>query len=437
MKNNEIISNLHATGISITDDELVNPEKYRDQIRHMLEYLAEHCTGITREEMGQAPFSCLSVLTYPELHNEESIPQLNSFRAVTKMMETCGIYNFSIKDFMTPNSKRLSRQLAGIINFIKFRDERLSVLSELSSTRDELSSRLHSITEQNEQLNSRLSVLREQRAEEEKAILQLEDECKGMEENICDLNLKQAELKGEGATLKGLNNTLKDSLAAASLELDEVTALRKKLSAQIVNSPERFRRQIRDVEHALQVERKDVNEAKKKLKTFSGWLTTIDEVQVDVNSALDSIHEIRSEVEKQRNSLTELDMQKQSVVSKRAALEEIDQNIHQNSRQVARADEKLQLLRRQAATRGSETQRQVEELHKRLIDAENNRVQVRAKAEKTEGESTRLEREIEAESLAQEQERNDMATAYHRLEKVVIGHLQTLRKAMEEEVSVN
>jgi predicted nucleic acid-binding Zn-ribbon protein len=160
-------------------------------------------------------------------------------------------------------------------------------------------------------------------------------------------------------------------------------------------------------------------------------------VQVDVNSALDSIHEIRSEVEKQRNSLTELDMQKQSVVSKRAALEEIDQNIHQNSRQVARADEKLQLLRRQAATRGSETQRQVEELHKRLIDAENNRVQVRAKAEKAEGESTRLEREIEAESLAQEQERNDMATAYHRLEKVVIGHLQTLRKAMEEEVSVN
>ena len=58
--------------------------------------IAELCTGISREEMNQAAFSGLTVLTYPELH-EDSIPQINSLRAVTRMMQTCGLDDFSIK----------------------------------------------------------------------------------------------------------------------------------------------------------------------------------------------------------------------------------------------------------------------------------------------------------------------------------------------------
>ena len=46
--------------------------------------------------MNQAAFSGLTVLTYPELH-EDSIPQINSLRAVSKMMQTCGLDDFSIK----------------------------------------------------------------------------------------------------------------------------------------------------------------------------------------------------------------------------------------------------------------------------------------------------------------------------------------------------
>ncbi len=43
--------------------------------------LAEHCMGITREELSQPAFQGLSALTYPELH-EDSIPRLAFFRAV-------------------------------------------------------------------------------------------------------------------------------------------------------------------------------------------------------------------------------------------------------------------------------------------------------------------------------------------------------------------
>jgi hypothetical protein len=114
----------------------------------MLEQLAEICTGITREEMAQPVFSGLSVLNYPELH-EESISQLNSFRAVSKMMEICGIQDFSMKDFMAPSAKRLRRQLSGIINFAKFREERLVLLSDLNSTREVVLERMNKLKDQN------------------------------------------------------------------------------------------------------------------------------------------------------------------------------------------------------------------------------------------------------------------------------------------------
>ena len=402
----------------------------------MLEQLAEICTGISREEMAQPAFSGLSVLNYPELH-EESISQLNSFRAVSKMMEICGIQDFSMKDFMAPSAKRLRRQLSGIINFAKFREERLVLLSDLNSTREVLLERMNKLKEQNETLNNRLALLRETTAEESKIIAKVETECKAIETQINDFNHQQAEIKEECSNLKALNNDLKDAISENLLQFEENTALKKKLSAQIVNSPERFRKQIVDVGQALQMEQKDAKAAERKLRDLAAWLTNVEEAQIEVDSALQSINELRSEVERQKAVIDESDMRKQEMTSKRVALEEIDQNLHQLTRQATRSEDKLQTLRRLTANRGADSQKTVEDLHKQLIDAENFRMQIRSRAERTEGEAQRLEREMEAESLLQEQEREDMIASYHRLEKHVVAHLHTLRKTLEEVAPAN
>lgn len=95
----------------LTDAELQSPEKSSARVRSLLESLgtinssplscpdrrlAELCTGISREEMSQPAFAGMSALSYPDLH-EESIPQLHSLRACSRMMEICGIDDFSIK----------------------------------------------------------------------------------------------------------------------------------------------------------------------------------------------------------------------------------------------------------------------------------------------------------------------------------------------------
>ncbi len=80
--------------------------------------------------------------------------------------------------------------------------------------------------------------------------------------------------------------------------------------------------------------------------------------------------------------------------------------------------------------RGKDSQQATEDLHKQLIEAEAFRMQVTARAERQQGEVSRLEQEMTAETRAQEAEVADITASYHRLEKVVVAHLQGLQKAM-------
>lgn len=73
---------------------------------------------------------------------------------------------------------------------------------------------------------------------------------------------------------------------------------------------------------------------------------------------------------------SELDAQRVAATSNKAVVIEIEQTVHQLSRQSMRAEEKLLHLRKQITARGAETQQAVDELHKQLLDAELARSKV-------------------------------------------------------------
>jgi kinetochore protein Nuf2 len=401
---------LHELQIAITDEVLGNPEKHKDHIRRILETLAELVTGISREEMNQPAFSGLSQLNYPELH-EESVPQINSFRAIQQMMEVCGVNNFSIKDFMTPTTKRVKVQLSAIINFIKFRTEKEGLLNELTTQRDALLAQLNKARSNHETLNMRLASLREQTQEESKLIEQTEQEIKDTEAEISDLNLKQAEIRDEIADLKLINNQLKDSIGSRLKQLEDATATKKKLQSQIVNSPERFRKQIVDSSEALQREQKEIKSQEKKTRDLTGWLVQLDEALSSANAAMEAMEGVKAEVDTQKEALALYDEQQDALRSRREVLKTVNQNTQHLARQTTKAEEKLSAIRKQADTRTSSYQATRESLHQQLLEAEEAKTRARARAEKAEAEAAKLEMEVELD--AEQFEQVCYLTAFH------------------------
>ena len=103
-------------------------------------------------------------------------------------------------------------------------------------------------------LTSRLALLRAQTSEESKQIIIIENECKDSEATIMSLNRTQSEMRVDHAALKAESSRLKDLVAQRTVQLEQSIADRRKLQGQIVNSPDRFRRQIMDVAETLQTE---------------------------------------------------------------------------------------------------------------------------------------------------------------------------------------
>lgn len=428
LKFEEIGKCLNELGITASKEELTNPANDKEFYRRVLESLTEICSGVPKDEASQAAFAGLQQISYPELH-EDSVPMINLFRAESKMMEMCEIPDFTIKDLMNPTVSRCRRQLSGIVNFAKFREERLLLLSDLSATRESLLEHYEQLKEKNENLSNRNNSLQEQNSAEGQIIDNLEQDCKNIEQEMSSLNTQQEKLKIETVELKDLNSELKEGITKKSEELKELIAKRKKLETQIVSSPEKFRQQITHVGQLLQDEQKESRNADRRSRELSAWVCNLEEAQEDVNLALESLKNVRNEVEKQKVVRSEIESQKQLTAASREGLSELQQLVQQQQRNAARAEEKLLHLRKQSNSRNKETQSTIALLHQQLIDAEKFRLQVRTRVEQQDDECDRLEKESEVECQNQQQEIASITSAYHRLENVVMSHLRELQKA--------
>lgn len=394
LKSDEICAELQGLGVACTEDLLQNPEKDREQIKRLLEHLTEICIGVTRKEMAQPAFAGLEALSYPQLH-DDSVQVINSFRAISKMMDVSCVPRFGMKDLTSPASKRLGRQLSGVINFAKFREDRLQFQRELESERNSYLEKRNSLQTKHDALTKRLNALREQSVSETATIQRIEGECLEISNKINDLNSKQTRIRDESNRLKAQSNELKEEVARRSNLLEELTSQQSHLKSQIVNSPEKFRKQIIDVGQGLRTEQNDIKAAEKKIRDLMTWISNLDDAQNEVNAALDAVGDLRNEVEKEKMLALENDQIVQNLQLKRQAMNELDYNYHHLERQVARTEEKAQLTKRQAKARESEEQKAIEELHQQLLEAESFRHQIRQRADRACADSQRMRYEYD------------------------------------------
>lgn len=153
----EIVQCLKELQIPFSEEQLKKPTS--ESIRATYEQILELLLGISREELQQPVFQALDVLSYPELH-EYSVGQLNFHRNLQKLLEACGYHEFSMKDYLKPEYARTRKILSAIINFAKFREERLVTFLELQGRSEELTAKKNQLEEELSQLKEKVSKLR-------------------------------------------------------------------------------------------------------------------------------------------------------------------------------------------------------------------------------------------------------------------------------------
>jgi len=112
-------------------------------------FLRDRCVGaasvLQREEMQTPDLAAVDELEFPELH-EESVGTVAFLRALGKLMRASGVPDFCMRDVFKPEAQRLQRMLSAVINFAKFREEKVANYDELIDASDSLTSRREHLT---------------------------------------------------------------------------------------------------------------------------------------------------------------------------------------------------------------------------------------------------------------------------------------------------
>lgn len=90
----------------------------------------------------------MNVLEFPELH-DDSISQLAFLRAISRLMHSSGVNDFTMKDLHKPESSRVIRHLSAIINFAKFREEKNLAFQEYQDNSDSIIERKQEVEQYN------------------------------------------------------------------------------------------------------------------------------------------------------------------------------------------------------------------------------------------------------------------------------------------------
>lgn len=149
------------------------------------------------------------------------------------------------------------------------------------------------------------------------------------------------------------------------------SAARKRLSAQIVTSPAKFRKQISDVGQALQSEQQELRHAEKKHRELAAWTATIEDAQLEVAAALEAAAEVKAEVERHKLSSSELRQHQAQLANNKESIQSIAQALSNLSRQISRSEEKLGYLRKQASMRHEDGQASIDDMQRQVNQPSN------------------------------------------------------------------
>ena len=280
-------------------------------------------------------------------------------------------------------------------------------------------------------LGERLSFLKEKTAEESKEITKLEDECDRIKTSLQAANVKQAEIREESAFLKAENSRLKESISSSYLLKDNLDVMKINYQDQVVSSPDKFRKQISNVEYNLDDMKGGNKNLDKKTRELKAWTDCVDVAQLWIKKVIRSMNEYMREVDNQRQNHENLDKKRQEVEERRNELSQTNSYVDHELRRVHRVDDKISELRKQGSRRSKTYSENISSLHKDLIDCESAYIKSNIKAEHVKTDSIMAEKELEAARAQQDQQKQLMHASYKRLEKIIIDHLHTLRDRMD------
>eukprot|EP00554_Chaetoceros_debilis_P013495 CAMPEP_0194111468 /NCGR_PEP_ID=MMETSP0150-20130528/10464_1 /TAXON_ID=122233 /ORGANISM="Chaetoceros debilis, Strain MM31A-1" /LENGTH=459 /DNA_ID=CAMNT_0038800909 /DNA_START=142 /DNA_END=1521 /DNA_ORIENTATION=+ len=443
-KNAEILECLLEVGIELSEAELTEPGRHKDKVRAVFSSLLTLGMGLEEgfeKTTSGSLMKSRQSLPYPELH-EESIANLKFLRACQKFMRVCGIHaDFGNNDLAAPIPKRFKRQLSAVINFIKFKEERMGLYSERSEERDELFGGLVQAQQERENLMEQLRLAQAQADERWEEMRTTEEDCAELESEIAQQNKVQTSIRQESTNLKKRATMLKDQIATAELAMTEMEAEERKLLPQVVESPDTLQGHIGSLNLTLNEEQHNLKLAQEESKLTDLRVRNVKKAQSNIVAATQLSKDIviaRAKFEKLSREATDI---QNSIDNNSSQLEKLEHTRRELQVEVKQLEKTTEGNRKEAKIKSDAISSRLQVVNDKLQLVEKDRRDAKATLERHEQEVQLIQTIIQEEKVKSDEEIKEIITSFHLMEKTLMDKQKAfddkIRSAMEIAVTTS
>ncbi|KAI3647312.1 hypothetical protein MP228_007533 [Amoeboaphelidium protococcarum] len=282
LPHNDLLKCMSATGLPLNDHDLQKPNK-----ENMMRFFVEFAAAIMHIQygyIGQYDTSANSYVMqllsetcdHPQLH-KDSLPHMWFFKELTALLENVvGVGEFSIKDLIKPDPNRIKVILSGLVNFLRFREDSMSIYEELAAKSEQILKQKEAAIIKNYQLKQKLDDLKRKRQEQISKAAQMEDDNIRLSHMVQSRLADGDKLRKRGDAAQQECSSVESKIENVSQQIQALNEECQRLQSLIVPNPQELKdgiRKLRDRQKELkahyQHEEQKRNEIESKIVSLS------------------------------------------------------------------------------------------------------------------------------------------------------------------------
>eukprot|EP00963_Diacronema_lutheri_P010908 scaffold1235_cov300-Pavlova_lutheri.AAC.7 len=347
------------------------------------------------------------------------------------LMYASGVMDFSMKDIVKPVPARTKRNFSALVNFAKYREEKLALYEELHEKMEQHRKEKEKTEKKRKELEEELRRLEKEREDEEPEVQRLEQETRELTAIIVELSKEQGNLQAEVRELKKEGNELADRAANCKFEAHNAKQEAELLRAQLVQSPEKIRQLMSRLEADVECEKKALAEAERKKRELQAKLDVLGKTEREIQKTMQSMQETEAEINNKKGAKKEVKDLKAKLTENEEEVWRLDSEKQLLKRQMQNISERIQRLEHQGALKRDAAFASIEEQKREQATLETNNASVAAKISENQMLARSLQQKIIDLRSNQDAEVSKMEDKYHILRSQIHEYHTALLNAME------
>ncbi|KAI8588324.1 kinetochore-associated Ndc80 complex subunit nuf2 [Geranomyces variabilis] len=341
LKPSELVRCMADVGIPFSEEDVSKPTTQR--LLAVYEHFTKLILGVTRASFAVPSFNVQQALEYPELH-QDALNFMGFYQQLRRLMKEVCVQDFSMRDLLRPEPPRVRRCLSGLVNFAKFREQRIDTFQRSKEKHRDTILEIARMDQENRELSERVNVLRLERAEQEPAVRELRERNSKWEADLRELQRQQAALTANVDRQKKEKAELSDALTKTQMTIMNLKQDCARIKSRIVQSPEKLKASIAEMSDSLTSDKAAVMATEKRARELQAKIDMMSSIEQDIRGCLNLMTECEAEKKKAEAASAKVILDKENLDKRRADSNELEFREEQLKRQLTGANDKIARL---------------------------------------------------------------------------------------------